>query len=239
MRKLRYLKPEEISPSYIGRHGPYRIGFKELDRMMPEFSRQFVSVTTPARIREGQLNWGELIVLASIAKYLEPDKIFEFGTGDGLTTLNLAANTPTRTKIYTIDFPDNVKKAVVREPIFAGREHENIRWRITQIKADPANYSTETLRNACGFVFIDSVRDYGHCRSRSEKAFELVSNDGLIIWHDYGDNGEPGVTEYLNSIARERDTLLYWIYRGRAAFETRLVMHCNSFRRKVKSGHNN
>jgi hypothetical protein len=47
----------------------------------------------------------ELAVIAIICRWLKPSVVFEFGTFNGRTTLNLAANTPAEAKICPV-FPE-------------------------------------------------------------------------------------------------------------------------------------
>src|SRR5271157_5902498 len=52
---------------------------------------------------QGNLTVDELAVVALLCQWLQPQTVFEFGTFNGRTTLNLAANTPPDAKVYTLD----------------------------------------------------------------------------------------------------------------------------------------
>jgi hypothetical protein len=53
----------------------------------------------------GNVSLQELAVLASLVRIRQPHRIFEFGTFDGRSTLNLAVNAPKQTLVMTLDLP--------------------------------------------------------------------------------------------------------------------------------------
>lgn len=71
---------------------------------------QICQFDRPASVLEPQQHDGnvsllELLILNHIVEQQAPATVFEFGTFDGRTTLNFAANAPDSTRIYTIDLP--------------------------------------------------------------------------------------------------------------------------------------
>lgn len=140
----------------------------------------------------------ELRCIAKIVKFHQPGTIFEIGTFDGRTTLNMALNAPNAT-IYTLDLPREemcktelrIKKAdltFIDKDIsgarFIGTEYGK---RITQIYADSAKYDYRPMYNDIDLVFIDGSHAYDYVVSDTLNALKLLRNEkGVIIWHDYG-----------------------------------------------------
>ncbi len=191
---------------------------------------------------DGHVNRDELTLINSITRYLQPRRVFEFGTFDGLTTLNFALNTPADAEIYTLDLPeghaqpryklDGFNKKFLpkgRKLRFKGAPSAS---KIKQLMMDSAGLDTFGYGGKFDAVFVDGAHSYEYCKSDSQKAFEMVSRNGVVLWHDYGDNRQwPGVAEYLNYIAREKGYILYWLLKKNTDLMTSLVMHCNGFRR--------
>src|SRR5579863_9635217 len=54
---------------------------------------------------EGNASGFEIACLCALVRHLRPSVILEIGTFNGNTTLQLAANAPETTRIYTLDLP--------------------------------------------------------------------------------------------------------------------------------------
>lgn len=50
----------------------------------------------------------ELAILASLVRLRESHRIFEFGTFDGRSTVNLAVNATAHTQVFTLDLPSEM-----------------------------------------------------------------------------------------------------------------------------------
>ena len=53
--------------------------------------------------REGNVSPIELFYISMLIRYFNPEKIFEIGTFDGNTTLQMAINSGNKAKIFTLD----------------------------------------------------------------------------------------------------------------------------------------
>jgi methyltransferase family protein len=170
------------------------------------------AVTTSASFANMPL--AELIILSTLAAYLQPAQVFEFGTWVGLTTLHLAANSPETARIATIDLPPDhafrqtdtsdgkfyEKQLGDAPPIgecFAGTGYAP---RIEQIFADTTEYDYARFHNAVDLVFVDAGHDYRLVRSDSRNALEMLRPGGVIFWHDYHYT-QWGVYTWLNELA--------------------------------------
>lgn len=63
------------------------------------------------KANDGNVSFTELNVIANLIKIKNPANLFEIGTFDGRTTLNMAANCSQNAKVYTLDLlKDNVEQ---------------------------------------------------------------------------------------------------------------------------------
>lgn len=174
---------------------------------------EITSDGTPIRLfglepRDGNVTLLELTVLCRLVQEHAPRAIFEIGTFDGRTTLNLAANAPDDAVVYTLDLPADeptayalaaadykfVKKPRSGERVlgtpFAGR--------VTQLYGDSARFDFAPY--AAEFVFVDGSHAYEYVMNDSMRALDLVkSGSALVVWHDYG--AWDGVTRALQELA--------------------------------------
>jgi predicted O-methyltransferase YrrM len=158
----------------------------------------------------------EIACLCALATYLQPAIILEIGTFNGNTTLQLAANTPQTTRIYTLDLPweactsgeveagdiafiSSEKRKALR---FAGTEQES---KIKRLYGNSlsANFSDLLEGRKADFIFVDAGHSYECVRNDSEKSFSVLNKGGVIIWHDYGASW-PSVYKYLNELSRTK-----------------------------------
>lgn len=157
----------------------------------------------------------EIVVLASLLRTHAPERCLEIGTCDGRTTLNMAANTPDTTQIYTLDLPpDGNDRAELpldgADGQFIAMDRRHRRFedypearKITQLWGDSARFDFTELENTMDFVFVDGSHSYEYLMCDSQTALRLLKPEGgVIVWHDYG--GWPGVTRGLNELFDSR-----------------------------------
>ena len=174
-----------------------------LDQLFPGIMNKQISLIAPLAEEIGNVWPKELIILAALCQYLQPTTVFEIGTFNGRTTVNLAANS--LAAIHTLDIPAD-------HPIFrrtAGEERYQLsdsagifyrqseyKDRVTQWWADSAEFDERPLVGTMDLVFVDGAHDDEHMKSDSEKAFRMITDKGTIVWHDYSFRC-PGVSDYL------------------------------------------
>lgn len=157
----------------------------------------------------GNLTMNELVVMALTCQWLKPKVLFEFGTFNGRTTLNLAANSPADAKIYTLDLADPAaaQLAADREDAdyhllersgnyFRDTEFSS---KIEQVWCDSALFDETGLRGQVDLLFVDGAHSYDYVRSDTTKALAMVRPGGAILWHDYC-AWYAGVFEYLHEL---------------------------------------
>jgi len=178
--------------------------YKEIqDKILPILTiDEATDVSEPELIETEHLNGNvsleELRCISKIVKFHQPKSIFEIGTFDGRTTMNMALNARD-SELFTLDLPQKesyrtkfrIKKGdltfidkEVSGKRFIGTELEK---RITQIYADSAKFDYSPYNDKIDLVFVDGSHTYEYVISDTEKALKLLKDGkGVIIWHDYG-----------------------------------------------------
>jgi hypothetical protein len=154
----------------------------------------------------------EMICMNLIFAHFKPETVFEFGTFNGKTALNIAANTPPGTKIFTLDLPfENKPVTTLRQHPWDARFVETrgngrhfhksqYRDRIVQLNGDSATYDYMPYAGKIELVFVDASHSYEYVTSDSQKALTLLrGGKGIILWHDYGTKWHD-VTRALNDL---------------------------------------
>ncbi len=186
--------------------------------------------------QRGNISLEELCNICLCVRYLQPRSIFEFGTHNGRTTLQLALNAPPTCTVYTLNIhPDKAQDlehgvheidqylvlASSRLAVghyFKGTPYEK---RIVQLWGDSANFDFSPFQGMLDLIFVDAAHSYEYIKSDSEHAFHMLNGDGIIIWHDYMHFLHPDITHYLYELSHHkaifhlRDTYLAVHYTGR------------------------
>lgn len=171
-----------------------------------------VDERTPVVVRaadgaNGNVSLEELLVLCRLVAARRPQRLFEIGTFDGRTTLNLAANAPADAVVHTLDLPPAHATAhplapgearYVDKPAsgarFAGTD---VAGRIVQQYGDSATFDFSAYR--AEFVFVDGSHAYDYVLGDSRRALALLDGGpGTVVWHDYGE--WDGVTRALDDL---------------------------------------
>ena len=159
----------------------------------------------------------EAWIMSVLAK--KSKKIFEFGTCSGKTTYLLSENSPNDCEIFSItlsknqlndlnhEFRDNeiAKKNAFEESIyekffFTGKPSES---KIRVIFQDSKKFNVSNFRRQFDLIFIDGGHTYSCIKNDSEKALEMIKENGLIFWHDYilYKKSTSDVVKYLNELS--------------------------------------
>jgi predicted O-methyltransferase YrrM len=163
----------------------------------------------------GNVTLLELVALARLVRLKAPLTVFEIGTFDGRTTLNLAANAPDSALVHTLDLPmgdehatayvlEDAERAYVRKPQSGGRVHRSdLARKVKQHYGDSATFDfAPFVRDGVDFIFVDGSHAYEYARSDSLAAMSMLREGrGTIVWHDY--NGWRGVSEALHELRRD------------------------------------
>jgi len=175
-----------------------------------------VSEDTAIQVREpvgteGNISLLELVLLAKLLRSCRPRAVFEIGTFDGRTTLNLAANCPGDAWVYTLDLPRGAMGST-RLPLepgersFIDKAASGARYvgtdcekKIVQLYGDSAAFDFSPFVDRMDFVFVDGSHSYEYVLQDSRQAVGLLRGGrGMVVWHDY--DGWEGVTRALNDL---------------------------------------
>jgi hypothetical protein len=175
--------------------------------------RRKISLTQTRR-SDGNVSLGELGILAQAAAGIPAgSEVIEIGTFDGRTTVNLAANAPAGSPIFTLDLPpqqptllrlDVGERQYVEKPrpgarFAQGRQSSSgPEQRITQLFGDSATFDWSKHYAKAGLVFVDGSHAYDYVQADSAIAMQLVGGGGAVVWHDYG--VWEGVTRALEEL---------------------------------------
>lgn len=162
------------------------------------------------RVDNGNITLQELTIISQIVDSIKPKNIFEIGTFNGRTTMNLAHFSPNESKVYTLDLPkkdlgttkfniENGDKTYVDKEII-GERYENKDNKIVQLYGDSATFDFTPYYGKMDFVFVDGAHSAPYVKSDTEVAMKLIKRGGTILWHDYGI--WKGVTKVMNNYFR-------------------------------------
>jgi predicted O-methyltransferase YrrM len=119
----------------------------------------------------------DLFALVAIARTIKAQRIFEFGTGYGRSTINIAANTPADASILTLDIPSHPNTG----RIFHNQPEEK---KIIQLWGDSKEFEFEPYLGTCDLVFVDGAHDYETVAADSRIALRLIKTSGHVLWDD-------------------------------------------------------
>lgn len=165
-------------------------------------------------VNGGGVSFLELLVLSALVSKSRPRAIFEIGTFEGRTTLNLAINAP-QSQVYTLDLPpsqvdatalpiEQGERSCIEKPAsgarFVGAPAAD---RIVQLFGDSATFDFGPYEGEMDFVFVDGSHADAYVLNDTEIALRLLRRGrGVILWHDYG--SWPGVARVLDQLYRSR-----------------------------------
>jgi predicted O-methyltransferase YrrM len=202
----------------LGHHFGYHHESREKEELPLVALSALVQEPVALDIREidavdGNLTERELITICRLIRVSHPNTLFEFGTFDGRTTLNMAANSGPASKVYTLDLPrgraGTTAAPIHRDEIqYATGQTSGERFRgtdaathIVQLEGDSGTFDFSPFKGRMDFVFIDASHTFEYVVNDSLHAIEMLgAGGGAIVWHDYG--RWDGVTAALNELRR-------------------------------------
>ena len=122
----------------------------------------------------------EISTVCCLVAARKPTKILEIGTYRGLTTLNLALNAPLA-EVHTVDITDTWGSYYYAERPEVTNIHQHY--------GDTTSF--DFVRNVgigIDFCLIDGGHGYQQVRNDTMKVLPLMSDDGILLWDDYGRN---------------------------------------------------
>lgn len=158
-------------------------------------------------------NWNCSMTLSEISTVCclvaasKPTKILEIGTYRGLTTLNLALNAP-RADVHTVDITDTW-----------GSYYYGERPEVTNIHQHYGDTTSFDFGGKVGvgidFCLIDGGHEHQQVRNDTIRVLPLMSDDGILLWDDYGRNDFLAeiesfkVSQFIHEIKASGVSVLY------------------------------
>ena len=167
---------------------------------------------------DGNVSDFELDVINRLVTFHDPGNLFEIGTFDGRTTLNLAAHSRPDARVYTLDLsPAGMERTAL--PLEVGIDCSSTNLcpgcglpgltssrRLFSCSAISAVYDLRRFYGRIDFAFIDGSHAYDYVLQDLATAIRLMRESGIILWHDYvreGPTAWPGVPRALGELYRD------------------------------------
>jgi hypothetical protein len=178
----------------------------------PVTPAQNLTITIPAYHAGGGMSFNELIILARATKILKPGTIFEVGSYSGLTTAVFELNSDPDARIVTLDLPPGAETS--QTPIASDKELVASRHlalvpqalglcRYTQLLCDSMDFDPLPYLDCVDLGLIDGAHDVAHVQNDTLKMARMMSDRGIVFWHDYGGKGKfKPLASYLESLAK-------------------------------------
>jgi O-methyltransferase len=139
----------------------------------------------------------ELVVLSKVVSHLSARRVIEFGTAEGRTALNIAAQLPAEGEIITLDLPPIPGKTEVGFFYW----DQPIASKIKQVFASVDAWDSRPYRASADVVFCDACDLMPGLAAEAYQAFSVVRPGGVIFRHDY--STAKGPTRFWEWLARE------------------------------------
>jgi predicted O-methyltransferase YrrM len=162
---------------------------------------------------DGNVSEREVVTISRLVRAVNPRELFEFGTFDGRTTVNLAANASTDSRVHTIDLlrsgiTSSAAPIHAHEIRYADKAESGARYRasdvstrVEQLYGDSGTFDFTPFYDRMDFVFVDASHTYEYVINDSLHAMRMLRDGkGVIVWHDY--SRWDGVTRALNQLRR-------------------------------------
>ena len=191
----------------------------------PVMPAEDMTVTIPAYHSGGGMSFDELVFIARTVKVLKPRVIFEMGSYNGLTTSVFILNSDPETQVFTLDLPPNPAEVAVLssdKELVADRSLVSTTKalglsRYTQLLCDSMKFDPTPYAGMVDLGLVDAAHDLVHVQNDTIKMAKMISDRGLVFWHDYGGKGSlRPLAWYLESLAKKcplyriRGTSLAW-----------------------------
>ncbi len=170
----------------------------------------------------GCARFDEVLFIASIARHINPRFVFEIGTCEGRTTINIARNCPKLKKLYTLNLPPEAdpstewlpqdKTIYEQTKCRIGINFKDFAYleKIEQILSDSDGYNFEK-HAPIDLVLIDGSTRSESVIASSESCWKILQPGGTLIWRAY--NYADGVTLGVDTFCENNAINAFNIYK--------------------------
>jgi predicted O-methyltransferase YrrM len=192
-----------------------------IEALWPEVFDEEISLSK-LNYHTGCARFDEVLFIASIARYVNPEFVFEIGTCEGRTTINIARNCPRLAKLFTLNLPPNAvpntewlsQDKVIHEQsrcrIGINFKNSPYKEKIEQIFADSDGYPFEK-HAPLDLVLIDGGTRCDTVFAGSQKCWDIMRAGGVLVWRAY--NYADGVTLGVDSFCKKNGIKAFSIYK--------------------------
>lgn len=141
----------------------------------------------------------DVVMIAKLVACHRPRRILEVGSFRGYTTRVIASHAPEESRIVAFDRDPRHGEAYL---------NTNLAYKIER-RIDEVSHAAfqNDLEVPYDFIFLDADHSYAAVKNDTEVLLPLLADDGIIVWHDYGNwgrlSGRNGVPQYLHEVARK------------------------------------
>lgn len=208
-----------------------RVLFGLMEEFYPE--PQKISLAMPSS-QIGSVTTLEASLLCSLLLIKKPRKIFEFGTFLGYTTSLFLMNSPQCATVFSLDLPtiessnsshlteldwNKVKSDDAYNDAFLTSfsqskgelyltNHRNDP-RLTLLKQDSRDLwqLMDKFERTFDFIFVDGGHSEEIASIDTNNGLQMLTDQGIMIWHDYNSKLHTSVTNVVNKFAEERSVV--------------------------------
>ena len=204
------MKPIAIRPHHV---------FKSFvtDRLEDRVCKSIIP--HPANFSGGVLTL-EAMLIQTLIKRVNPDRVFEFGTYMGATTAAIAINTRPDTKIFTLDLPPAdhhgslgaaeknalfttarteaetpdgflIKRSTSVGPVILDGMLAADQAKVTRLYSDSRTFDYSPYAGTMDFIWIDGGHDYDIVKSDTENSLKLLKSANRRAVIAWHDYGNP------------------------------------------------
>jgi hypothetical protein len=183
-------------------------------------------ISLPAAHAGGGMSFTELVILARVTRVLQPKAVFEMGTYNGLTTAVFLLNSNPDAQIVTLDLPPGSveDESYIRsdQQLVVSRQLGSVPQAMglrpyTQLLCDSMVFDPSPYSNSVELGLVDAAHDLAHVRNDTIKMASMITDQGMVFWHDYGGKGSLlPLANYLDGLGKRAllyripDTSLAW-----------------------------
>ena len=103
----------------------------------------------------------------------------------------------------SISYRNIINESIYKNFLFTGSKFEN---KIDVIFQNSLDFDETQYTNFFDLIFIDGGHTYSVVKNDTIKAFRMINNNGIILWHDYvpGKTSAKDVVKLINEISQTK-----------------------------------
>lgn len=186
---------------------PWKLFAMVEDQLSERLSVMKIPIRRHPQHSDYSLRLLELMTLTACIRITKAQRMFEFGTFLGNTTLHMAANSESEAHIWTIDADNETLKRIGLLDIYRWREQFTLEFenmmecgKITRLRGDSHTFQPEEKN--MDLVLIDADHSGKGVMIDTENALKMLNYKGCILWHDYGNPGCIENTLFLDRLSQ-------------------------------------